>query len=67
MGPPGMFTAVADARRRLGRDIPNLFLAGDYTRLPSINGALASGVAAGEEVLDLFRVREEPQVRGLPA
>ena len=58
---------LADARRRLGRDIPNLFLAGDYTRVPSINGVLASGVAAGEEVLDLFRVREEPQVRGLPA
>ena len=55
MGPPGMFAAVADARRLLGRDIPNLFLAGDYTRVASVNGALASGVAAAEEVLDLLQ------------
>ena len=53
MGPPGMFTAVTDARHRLRRDIPNLFLAGDYTRVPSVNGALASGVTAAEEVLGL--------------
>ena len=54
MGPPGMFTTVADIRRRLGRDIPNLFLAGDYTRVPSVNGALASGVGAAEEVVALL-------------
>ena len=33
-GPPGMFRAVANTRRELGRDVPNLFLAGDYTRVP---------------------------------
>ena len=55
MGPPGMFTAVAEARRQLGRDIPNLILAGDYTRVPSVNGALASGVAAAEEALDQLK------------
>ena len=49
MGPPGMFGAVAEAGRTLRRDIPNLFLAGDYTRVPSVNGALASGVGAAEE------------------
>ena len=54
MGDPGMFTAVADIRRQLGRDIPNLFLAGDYTRVPSVNGALASGVGAAEEAADLL-------------
>ena len=54
MGPPGMFTAVADARRELGRDMPNLFLAGDYTRVPSVNGALASGISAAEETIALF-------------
>ena len=50
-GPPGMFKAVANSRRELGQAIPNLFLAGDYTRVPLVNGALASGIAAAEEVL----------------
>lgn len=54
MAPPGMFTAVEEARRQIGRDINNLFLAGDYTRVPSVNGALASGVAAAENVADLL-------------
>ncbi len=53
MGPPGMFTAIADIRRRLSRDIPNLFLAGDYMRVPSVNGALASGIGAAEGVGEL--------------
>ena len=55
MGAPGMFTAVADIRHQLGRYIPNLFLAGDYMRVPSVNGALASGVTAAEEVADLLQ------------
>lgn len=54
MGLPGMFTAVSDMRRQLGRQIPNLFLAGDYMRVPSVNGALASGVGAAEEAADLL-------------
>ena len=49
-----MFTAVADIRRRLSRDVRNLFLAGDYMLVPSVNGALASGVGAAEEVADLL-------------
>ncbi len=57
MGPPGMFTAVADMRRRLGDHVGNLFLAGDYTRVPSVNGALASGVGAAEEVMSLLGAR----------
>ena len=54
MGMPGMFTAVADIRERLRRDIHNLFLAGDYTRVPSVNGALASGISAAEETMALL-------------
>ena len=50
MGPPGMFIAVADARRNLSENVTNLFLAGDYTKTPSVNGALASGVEAAEQV-----------------
>ena len=53
-GPPGMFRAVANARSELGQDIPNLFLAGDYTRVPLVNGALASGIAAAEEAVVLL-------------
>ncbi len=54
MGPPGMFTAVADIRQRLSRNIQNLFLAGDYMRVPSVNGALASGIGAAEEVANML-------------
>ncbi len=56
-GPPGMFKAVANTRRELGQDIPNLFLAGDYTRVPLANGALDSGVGAAEEVVELLTSR----------
>ena len=50
MGPPGMFTAVADIPSQLSHSIQNLFVAGDYTRVPSVNGALASGVHAAETI-----------------
>ena len=53
-GPPGMFKEVANTRRDLGRDLPNLFLAGDYTRVPLVNGALASGISAAEEAFALL-------------
>lgn len=51
MGPPGMFKAVAEMRRRLRREVPNLFLAGDYMRVPSVNGALASGIGAARDAV----------------
>ena len=51
---PGMFKAVAEMRRQLDRDVKNLFLAGDYMRVPSVNGALASGVGAAHEVAELL-------------
>ena len=57
-GPPGMFKAIANARRELNRDVPNLFLAGDYTRVPFVNGALTSGVEAAEEVAELLASRQ---------
>ena len=57
MGPPGMFRVVAEIRRQLKRDVKNLFLAGDYMRVPSVNGALASGVGAAQEVEDLLASR----------
>lgn len=57
MGCPGMFSAIADMRRHIGREIGNLFFAGDYMRIPSVNGALASGVDAAEEVADFLARR----------
>ena len=57
MGLPGMFRAVAEMRRQLNRDVENLFLAGDYMRVPSVNGALASGVDAANEVAELLASR----------
>ena len=56
MGPPGMFRAVAEMRRRLAKDNRNLFLAGDYMGVPSVNGALASGVAAAEQAAAQLRI-----------
>jgi len=59
MGRPGMFRAISDMHRLHGRGFCNLFLAGDYMRTPSVNGALASGVGAAEEVAD-FLARQSP-------
>lgn len=47
--PPGALKAVSGALRMHGSYIPNLFLAGDYTRMPSVNGAVASGRDAANE------------------
>lgn len=49
LAPPGMLKAIADMRREHAGKVKNLFLAGDYTRVPSVNGALASGIEAAEE------------------
>ena len=57
MGSPGMFRAVAEIRRQSNRDVKNLFLAGDYMRVPSVNGALASGIDAANEVAELLASR----------
>ena len=54
MMPPGMFKAIAEMRRLLGGEVKNLFLAGDYMGVPSVNGALASGVDAATEVADML-------------
>ena len=51
LSPAGMLRDVYDMRRRLTGCTRGLFLAGDYTRLPSLNGAMQSGVAAAEASL----------------
>ena len=51
LAPGGMLRDVQDMRVQLDRHIRGLFLAGDYTRLPSLNGAMKSGVDAAEASL----------------
>ena len=60
---PGMFKAVAEMRRQLGREVENLYLAGDYMGVPSVNGALSSGMGAAEEVVELLASRPAPAGR----
>ncbi len=57
MGTPGMLKAVANIPKQLAGRIDNLFLAGDYMRVPSVNGALSSGCSAAIEVADLLASR----------
>ena len=48
--PGGALTAIARARRSLPQQVRGLALAGEYTHMPSVNGAVASGIAAVEEL-----------------
>ena len=51
LAPGGMLRAVHDMRPRLSNCARGLFLAGDYTGLPSLNAAIKSGVEAARESL----------------
>ncbi len=57
MGAPGMLAAAAKIPGQLAGRIDNLFLAGDYMRVPSVNGALSSGCSAAMEAADLLASR----------
>ncbi len=57
MGTPGMLAAMAKIPGQLAGRIDNLFLAGDYMGIPSVNGALSSGRSAASEVADLLASR----------
>lgn len=57
MGEPGMLAAAAKIPGQIAGRIDNLFLAGDYTRVPSVNGALSSGRDAATEVADMLAAR----------
>ena len=59
MGTPGMLAAAATIPGQLAGRIDNLYLAGDYTRVPSVNGALASGHGAAIQVADLLAARAD--------
>ncbi|MDE2802278.1 MAG: NAD(P)/FAD-dependent oxidoreductase [Chloroflexota bacterium] len=57
MGEPGMLAAMADVPRQVTGAIDNLVLAGDYTRVPAVNGALASGEGAAMQVAEMLAAR----------
>ncbi|MCY3617620.1 MAG: NAD(P)/FAD-dependent oxidoreductase [Acidimicrobiaceae bacterium] len=57
MGSPGMLAAMTKIPGQLAGSIPNLFLAGDYMGVPSVNGALSSGHKAATRVADLLASR----------
>ena len=57
MGEPGMLAAMADVPGQIAGRIDNLVLAGDYTRVPAVNGALSSGEGAAIAVADLLASR----------
>ena len=57
MGKPGMLAAMANIPGQLAGRIGNLFLAGDYMRVPSVNGALSSGQGAAIQVAGLLASR----------
>ena len=59
MGTPGMLAAMAKVPGQLAGGIDNLVLAGDYMRVPSVNGALSSGQSAANDVADLLASRAE--------
>ena len=57
MGEPGMLAAMAEIPGQLAGRIDNLFLAGDYMSVPSVNGALSSGHSTATRVADLLESR----------
>ncbi len=59
LAPGGLMKEVERMRQRDHPGCRGLFLAGEYMRLPSVNGALASGVDAAEEVIR-FLARGKP-------
>ena len=50
--PGGMLKKIAHMRRSVHANCRGLFLAGDYMRLPSVNGALLSGIDAAKAVAE---------------
>ncbi|MYD65326.1 MAG: FAD-dependent oxidoreductase [Chloroflexi bacterium] len=57
MGTPGMLAEMAKVPAQLAGRIDNLFLAGDYMGVPSVNGALSSGYRAAVGVAERLASR----------
>jgi protoporphyrinogen oxidase len=48
LSPPGMLRSMRSVREENGRAVEGLYLAGEYLYMPSVEGALRSGVEAAE-------------------
>ncbi|MYG93652.1 MAG: FAD-dependent oxidoreductase [Acidimicrobiia bacterium] len=57
MGKPGMLAQMTKIPGQLAKSIHNLFLAGDYMGIPSVNGALSSGHRAATQAADFLTSR----------
>ena len=57
MGKPGMLAEMAKIPGQLAGRIDNLFLAGDYMGIPSVNGALSSGHRAATQAAGFLKFR----------
>ncbi len=51
LSPPGMLREMYSLKRDRYRDVKGLFLAGEYLNMPSVDGALRSGIDAAEAAL----------------
>lgn len=51
LSPPGMLKTINRMKRKNYRDVKGLFLAGEYMYMPSVDGALRSGIDAAEAAL----------------
>ncbi len=51
LSPPGMLRQIHDMKHGHFRDVKGLFLAGEYLYMPSVDGALRSGIDAAEASL----------------
>jgi protoporphyrinogen/coproporphyrinogen III oxidase len=51
LSPPGMLREIYKIKRDHYRDVKGLFLAGEYMNMPSVDGALRSGIDAAEAAL----------------
>jgi protoporphyrinogen/coproporphyrinogen III oxidase len=51
LSPPGMLRQIYDMKRAHCRDVKGLHLAGEYLNMPSVDGALRSGIDAAEAAL----------------
>ena len=56
MGLPYMFKEVEKVRHQLNKEVANLFLAGDYMRVPSVNGAMTSGIDAARQAAECLAI-----------
>ena len=54
MGQPNMFKNMSKVRQQISDKYSNFWLAGDYLKVPCVNGAVSSGIETANEVADML-------------